>query len=384
MLALVLGCRSNKEPPPPPPPAPPAAPAAQASKLLELFPQNAPDLGAALAKLEEQRKTASPTEAALLDKAIAVARAYDAAGSDPERIAPALIGTRDFMRELIKTYPDDVDTAVMAISSLQMLSHQIESMERSDVMSPDEVRREALALATALTERAPNSAKAWNQLAHGLPYSDPLAKMRAYARCVKLDPSQVDRCVKPLDDLRTDYQRPACLAADMHADLTWHEARETPFASSRPTGPPRNLHVATTPRFTHAELVRAQADENLTVHVRSDGGRDEMRDPMVRFAVRDLRARRNIATTGCKYHPRCRFQFNLSGLCWATFWSALSMGAWAGILKECPGIEAVLAPFGVIGPCAAIGALLGDAWRGVSVGTVALGIILPLLVLGNF
>lgn len=58
--------------------------------------------------------------------------------------------------------------------------------------------------------------------------------------------------------------------------------------------------------------------------------------------------------------PQSRFQFTLRDLIWFTFWTALSLAAWAIIWRyESPETLAVLVAFaGLIAPLMAVGTLL--------------------------
>lgn len=76
-----------------------------------------------------------------------------------------------------------------------------------------------------------------------------------------------------------------------------------------------------------------------------------------------------------------RFQFTIRGLLWATFWAAVSAGAWTLAIRHMLSSEdavglgiLVLALFtGIFSPFVAVGALFGRPLMGFKVGALILG-----------
>lgn len=80
-----------------------------------------------------------------------------------------------------------------------------------------------------------------------------------------------------------------------------------------------------------------------------------------------------------------RFQFTLRGILWATFWAAVSMGAWACFAQSLPldGHSAwpLIASYfaGLAFACSAIGALFRRTVGGLVAGLVLAGIAFPIV-----
>jgi hypothetical protein len=230
-LLALLGCGPAAAPARPPAsapaPAPAAAPAppARAPDLagpVGLILGDAPDPAALLAKLEAAREHAPAAERALVDRLL---RALRAVQRDRGPLAPAYLELLAVTRHLGRLYPRHFLTRLRVASTIAGAAASAEVLDLDGAA----LRAEALALARELVRDFPGEARAHGALGFALRLAadDPLATLRAYGRCLELDPAQAT-CRAAHQALVAEYERPHCTTADLRPDLAAHGGAEAP------------------------------------------------------------------------------------------------------------------------------------------------------------
>lgn len=237
-----------------------------------------PDVAGTIAKLEAQRATMPVAERKLVDRTIALMRSGEAAMAEHDREKSRQLRTQ-LMRDSIALLddmaalsPDDLDLITMVASSFHIMAAQIESLDVADELSPRTVKAKARALADRMIKVHANAAKAWSLHASVTPYTDREGRLRDFARCVKLEPSNAS-CKDGLDRERADYVRPYCEGVDLRpVALEWREVSLKPTAGATPIEHHyETYYMAPTAKFTFKDVVRVQAGETTSVTNRADG-----------------------------------------------------------------------------------------------------------------
>lgn len=235
---------------------------------------HAPDTAAQIAKLEAQRATVPEGERELIDRTIALIKAGELAMAEKDKVKARRLQlqlTRDTIAlydDMAAAAHDDLGTNAMVASSFKVTADQVESLGLADEISPRAIKGKARAIAERMIKVHPTNARAWALHASVTPYSEPEARLRSFARCVKLEATN-DSCKKYLADERADYVRPYCEGGDLKAvSLEWREVSKKPIAGGTTVEHHyETFHVAPTTTFTWKDVVRVRSDETqLTTH----------------------------------------------------------------------------------------------------------------------
>ncbi len=288
---LLVACREDKhslptvtpgsDDPLSAPTAPTVNPSTLSGGLEALFDATqSPDTAGTIAKLEAQRATMSEAERKVTDRAIAVMRAGEAAMAERDRAKSRplqiqlLRDTMVLLDDMAALSPDDLDVITTVASSFDMMAAQIESMEVADEIPPKTVRQRGRALADRMIKVHPNAGKAWSLYAWFTPRTDPEARLRALAKCLKFEPTNAN-CKESFEKERKAYVEPYCEGADLKTvDLEWREVSLKPKPNTSTVEHHyETYYVTTAPKFTFKDVVRAQAGS--TIHETHGGGKVE-------------------------------------------------------------------------------------------------------------
>ncbi|MBA2539397.1 MAG: hypothetical protein H0V17_07175 [Deltaproteobacteria bacterium] len=277
--------------------------------------QTRPDVTAEIAKLEAQRTAATPDERRVIDRSIAIMRATDVADREPDptkarlqRIAIAR-DTLALLDDMAKLEPDDVDTISKVCGSLQLLAMTIESLEIQGELPPRSVLERARSLAKHLVEKHPSSAQAWGLHASVTSQDDPETRLRGFAKCATLEPSNAS-CKQSLDSERAAYVLPYCEGSEIKGDISWRVASKKPTPGSTPVEHHyETFYLAGSPKFSIEDVVHVQAtttredahqaDGKVTTRWRSGvqfGMKPATRDAMIAWS-RELEKRGDYRAT---------------------------------------------------------------------------------------
>lgn len=180
-----------------------------------------------------------------------IATATDRLESDMGKGIPAIVAGLDELEGAFRAYgeraPDDAraqSTWTLALFAISTLSYTLKLPNETAEKRRDEAGR----LATMLSKKFvddPNAQFAAGSVCEDSPREDRVDCMRAFKRCLELAP-QAEQCAERLARMRSEYQRPACDARDLHSGLAFYEAEGDP---------PRRVGEAA---LTRADFVRAQ------------------------------------------------------------------------------------------------------------------------------
>lgn len=262
------------------------------ARIKDMFPAaKKPDTAAQIAKLEASRATLSEGERKLIDRTIALIRAGERAETEkdkPTRRALEIQLVRDTVslyEDMAAAAPDDLDTNAKVASSLDLTAGQIESLGIADVISPRSVKQKARAIAERMLKVHATSSRAWALHAGVTPNTEPELRLRSFARCVKLDPTNAT-CKKYLDDGRVRYLRPYCEGADRKpVKLEWRAVSQTPIPGGSTVEYNYETYFAPTVTFSWNDVVRVRSDETRTTTHQADGKVVEETWPSVRFEL---------------------------------------------------------------------------------------------------
>lgn len=277
----------------PPPPPPKVDLSSVENRMREMFgATQTPDVSGQIARLEAQRATLPEGERKLVDRSIAILKTGELAlaEKDPAKSRQLQIQvTRDtvsLLEDMAAAAPDDLGTNAMVASSLKVTADNVESLGIADAIAPRSLKHKAQVIGERMTKVHATSARAWALLASVTPYSDPEARLRSFARCVKLDASNA-ACKKQLDDERADYVRPYCEGAELRpVSLEWREVSNKPIAGWTSVDYHyETYHVSPVATFTWKDVVRVRSDETHTTLHRSDGQIEESVAPSVIFEL---------------------------------------------------------------------------------------------------
>lgn len=300
LLLVLVGCRGDDKHVLPKvtladaPPTPPKLDTkAVEARVKEMFPATQkPDIAAQIAKLEASRASLPEGERKLIDRSIALIKVGERVETEPDKAKQRELQIQ-LVRDTVSLYedmaavaPDDLETNAKVAGSLQLTADQIESLGIADVISPRSVKQKARAIAERMIKVHATSSRAWALHADVTPYSEPELRLRSFARCVKLEPSNA-ACKKYLDDERVRYVRPYCEGAERRpVKLEWRAVSQTPI----PGGSTVDYHYETyyvdpTVTFSWNDVVRVRSDETRTTTHQADGKVVEETWPSVRFEL---------------------------------------------------------------------------------------------------
>jgi len=264
---------------------------AMSQRLREIFgaTTRAPDLDATIAKLEAMRRSAPAREQPLFDRAIAVARESAAGDREHDRInshsIAAMRGTIELLEQMAELAPDDADTVALVAAGLHSLVNSISDPRMTEAIPLAPIARRSRELAQRLVAQHPDRAKSWAVLAGVLAYDDYIPRMRALARCAKLD-TKLTACAQLLASARDDYRQPYCEAPDIRPRVSWRPASKTPTPGATQVTHHYETYYLGATEFTARDVAVVRAESMRIDEHRDDGGVEIHMIPGVRIELR--------------------------------------------------------------------------------------------------
>ncbi|MFO1520094.1 MAG: hypothetical protein U1F57_10605 [bacterium] len=194
------------------------------SKILQLLPkviEEGRDSKGLLAQLQEAKKGRSVQEQSLLDKMIQL---VGLPLSDPTSKRKYLNSVESLLKEIGGLYPHDSGVQFRLASGTELLAFTARSFE----MEEEEIKylNDFLSQTERLVTQWPDSSHAWvlRGEAFKINGGQPLAAIRAYAQCLRLDKGN-SGCAYEYQRLARDYQQPRCSAAQVNPSFRIYASR---------------------------------------------------------------------------------------------------------------------------------------------------------------